>query len=388
MFGIASVLCGAAFSLRFNVFVLAPATAGGLALVVATSGILGYAWPATVTAAVVVAVGLQLGYLAGGIIQSIAAASARSADGARSLVATIEPETPAAAADIYRPSEMPRALMVIEGGLQSRPHSRAGYAKPTRNGGAFDLADALRNDWLELWYEPKIHPRSLALCGVEASIRVRHPGWRGALPLQSSRLRPDTHARTLAEFAVGRALADSIVFVEERRPIEISVSVPLGVVKELDFIRFVRKRLPIDPRFCGLIIALDETDAIGDMGLVASIGGELARHDIRLSVGGLTSTRVLWSRNCDLPFAELGVGAPIVSGCAADGAKHELCRTIVAVGHSCHARGVAAGVQTPDDLAAVRELGFDAAQGSLFGPPLPPQAFVDRYRARVPWRVL
>lgn len=38
-----------------------------------------------------------------------------------------------------------------------------------------DLEAALRNNWLELWYQPKIDLKSMAVCGAEALIRLRHP---------------------------------------------------------------------------------------------------------------------------------------------------------------------------------------------------------------------
>ena len=43
------------------------------------------------------------------------------------------------------------------------------------------LAAALQNDWLELWYQPKIDLKSRLLCGAEALIRLRHPA-HGIVP--------------------------------------------------------------------------------------------------------------------------------------------------------------------------------------------------------------
>ena len=37
------------------------------------------------------------------------------------------------------------------------------------------LADALKRDWLELWYQPKIDLAAQRLVGAEGLIRVRHP---------------------------------------------------------------------------------------------------------------------------------------------------------------------------------------------------------------------
>ena len=43
------------------------------------------------------------------------------------------------------------------------------------SGRSVDLGEALRNDWLELWYQPKIDLKSFMVCGAEALLRARHP---------------------------------------------------------------------------------------------------------------------------------------------------------------------------------------------------------------------
>src|SRR6266576_2387915 len=37
------------------------------------------------------------------------------------------------------------------------------------------VEEALRNHWLELWYQPKIDLKSLSVCGAEGLLRARHP---------------------------------------------------------------------------------------------------------------------------------------------------------------------------------------------------------------------
>ena len=46
---------------------------------------------------------------------------------------------------------------------------------PASSGVKVELAEALKNNWVEFWYQPKIDLRRKQLAGAEAFARVRHP---------------------------------------------------------------------------------------------------------------------------------------------------------------------------------------------------------------------
>ncbi|HEY7511290.1 MAG TPA: EAL domain-containing protein, partial [Vicinamibacteria bacterium] len=52
----------------------------------------------------------------------------------------------------------------------------------------------------------------------------------------------------------------------------------------------------------------------------------------------------------------------------------EIVRTIVELGHHLDMRVVAEGVETDEQLAVLKAIGCDDAQGYLFSPPVPPAA--------------
>jgi EAL domain-containing protein (putative c-di-GMP-specific phosphodiesterase class I) len=55
-------------------------------------------------------------------------------------------------------------------------------------------------------------------------------------------------------------------------------------------------------------------------------------------------------------------------------ASREIVRTIVELGHHLDMRVVAEGVETDEQLSALKAIGCDDAQGYLFSPPVPPAA--------------
>src|SRR5262245_29102569 len=65
---------------------------------------------------------------------------------------------------------------------------------------AVDAAEALEAGWLELWYQPKVNSRSLALDGAEALVRLRHPTWGVLPPAYFIPAKGDPRFQPLSEF--------------------------------------------------------------------------------------------------------------------------------------------------------------------------------------------
>ncbi len=50
------------------------------------------------------------------------------------------------------------------------------------------ISEALRNNWFEIWYQPKIDLKRKCLAGAEALARIRHPQLGVLLPGASCRI--------------------------------------------------------------------------------------------------------------------------------------------------------------------------------------------------------
>jgi len=68
-----------------------------------------------------------------------------------------------------------------------------------------------------------------------------------------------------------------------------------------------------------------------------------------------------------LPFVELKVDSKLVTGFTDDRLKQTVCRSIIDLAARYGVRTVAKGIETREDFAAARQIGFDLAQGFLFG---------------------
>jgi EAL domain-containing protein (putative c-di-GMP-specific phosphodiesterase class I) len=237
-----------------------------------------------------------------------------------------------------------------------------------------DAEEALRNGWVELWYQPKIDPRSLTPHGAEAIVRVRHPNWGVISP--ANFIAPDTDPffNTLSQFVIMRAMADSAAFAAARRPIDISVDLPAGALGDAGFSE-VLQAIPAHVANRGLQVEVRCADLVGNLPRLRDLAGQLAARNIGLSIDDIGSEAISLSGQHDLPVVELKAGRDHVRGCADDRVKQAVCAQVVAAARNSGARAVAVGVEKRADYLAARALGFDLLQGPLFAKPIDVRKF-------------
>ncbi len=241
-----------------------------------------------------------------------------------------------------------------------------------------DLGDALRNRWLELWYQPKIDLKSLSVCGAEALLRARHPQHGIISPAQLLPPASDPLYQPLSRFVVQQALVDWQWFADQGKALKLAVNIPVSVMHAPDFIDVAREALPKDPRFPGLIFEITEDDVIRDADAIYEIATQLKLYNIRLSIDDFGTAYSSLSRLRDLPCVELKLDRSFVSGCSADGAKQSLCVAAIELAHGYGLTVCAEGVETAEDLRTLIEIGCHTAQGYLFAKPMDPPSFLQK----------
>jgi EAL domain-containing protein (putative c-di-GMP-specific phosphodiesterase class I) len=246
-----------------------------------------------------------------------------------------------------------------------------------------DLAEALGNNWLELWYQPKLDVHSLTPRGVEALIRLRHPTWGIVPPACFLPEHGDPHLGALSDFVMEKAMADWMLFSIDYLPIEIAINLPAVVLGDPFFLDRMRRRLPEHPAFNRLVVEISANELTGELAHLHENARRLHAAGIGISIDNVGTE---WSSLTGLegfPVVELKVGPAFVTGCAADRLKRAVCGTLIDTARHLGARAVAIGVETRADLLAVRDMGFDLVQGFLFGKPMEARKFARTLRPEV-----
>jgi EAL domain-containing protein (putative c-di-GMP-specific phosphodiesterase class I) len=241
-------------------------------------------------------------------------------------------------------------------------------ARPDRS--PVKLEEALRKNWLEVWYQPKVDLRSLTVCGAEALIRARHPDHGVIEPGELLPPAGDPLYKPLSFFVVRRAMADWAVFADKGFPLKLSINVPASILNAPGFVDLARRMIPRSRSFPGVIIEVTEDEFIRDPEWMREVATQLKLYNAWISIDDFGKAYASLSRLTDLPFIELKLDRSFVSNCGADKLKYALCQTVVDLAGRFGASLCAEGVETADDLRCVTKLGFDTAQGYFLARPM------------------
>jgi EAL domain-containing protein (putative c-di-GMP-specific phosphodiesterase class I)/FixJ family two-component response regulator len=240
-----------------------------------------------------------------------------------------------------------------------------------------DLAEALRKNWLEVWYQPKVDLRTRLVCGAEALLRARHPVQGLVLPID---ILPPTHDplyQPLTRFVLRQALADWGRFADHQIILKLAVNVPVSVLCAPEFIRGVRELVPADARFPGLIIEITEDEVVRDAEAVREIAAQLKIYNTSLSIDDFGAAYSSLSRLLEVPCAELKIDRQFVANCSVEPLKHALCQSVVDLAHRVGVTVCAEGIETAGDLRTLIEIDCDTAQGFLFAKPMKADILID-----------
>lgn len=247
-----------------------------------------------------------------------------------------------------------------------------------------ELREAVRHNQFHVVYQPVIVLESGAIAGVEALVRWQHPE-RGLLgPAEFI----DTAEQTGLIGDIGwwvmreacRQARTWLVHLEggAREEFHVGVNIATRQFQESDFVARLDRILEettLEPHRVRL--ELTEATIMADTGVSALHLDMLRERGVRICLDdfgtGASSIQFLQS----LPLGAMKIDRGLVQAAEMDERARGVVRTIIAVGRSLSVDAVAEGVETLEQLAAIRGLGAGQAQGWLFSQPLDAQATSD-----------
>ncbi|WP_138757653.1 putative bifunctional diguanylate cyclase/phosphodiesterase [Modestobacter altitudinis] len=279
-----------------------------------------------------------------------------------------------------------RAAKAAGKGCVRRHGETADAATVRRTRLASDLPDALSRGQLRLVYQPVVGVAERRVLGLEALVRWDHPTLGEVPPDEFIPLAEDDGLIVpLQRWVLERATAELAVLLRQGRDLQMGVNISARHLQSGSLVPDVSAalgRAGVPPR--RLMLEVTESLFIGepDRG-----GGDLQTlHDMGCVIslddfGRGYSTFAYLTR---LPVDVLKMDRQFLAGIEDDERSAALVLSVIELGRRLSIDVVAEGVETPGQLATLRELGCRYLQGFLLGRPTAPAdlpAVIDAFDA-------
>jgi diguanylate cyclase (GGDEF)-like protein len=259
------------------------------------------------------------------------------------------------------------------------------YYTESMNASAFErlvlessLRKALERGEFVLHYQPQVCLTSGAVVGAEALVRWNHPELGLVPPSGFIGLAEETGLIVpLGLWVLRAACVQGKAWQDEgHRHLRVAVNVSGRQFAQPGFVREVAAILAetgITPAL--LDLELTETVLMEDAEENLAVLQELKALGVRLSIDDFGTGYSSLGYLRRLPIGALKVDRSFLAGVPSDEDRTTITSAIVALGRSLRLGVIAEGVESPEQVAFLRELGCDEMQGYLVSRPLPPRDF-------------
>lgn len=250
-----------------------------------------------------------------------------------------------------------------------------------------DLAQAVAAGDLVTHYQPLVDLRTGQVRGVEALARWNHPvrGWVPPtlfIPLAETTGLIDEIGRQMLVAGV-RTLAWLRDEFPDHPPLtmDVNLSAPqLGNPALVGEIMSLVDETGIDPSW--LVLEITESALVEDVETALRRLGQLAATGVRIALDDFGTGYSSLNYLRRMPIHMLKIDKSFIDDLGGpDGRGEALLRSIVGIARSLGLSSVAEGIETPEQAAALRDLGCDLGQGYLFSRPITAQQVREQLRA-------
>ncbi len=247
-----------------------------------------------------------------------------------------------------------------------------------------ELRHAIDNEEFFLQYQPEVQIESGKMVAVEALIRWRHPERGEVQPDDFIPLLEDTGLIVpLGEWILRTACEQMHAWHEEGLPeVRIAVNLSARQLVEPDLpvmVKHILDETGLAPSFLELEVtettAMQNADAVPLLQELRDMGVGTSLDDFGIGHSSLGRLR-------QFPVDTLKIDRSFISGAEESSDGPAIVRGIIALGHAMGLSVVAEGVETEAQLAMLRHLDCDLAQGYIYSPALDADALAELLRDR------
>jgi diguanylate cyclase len=246
-----------------------------------------------------------------------------------------------------------------------------------------ELHEALRSRQFELHYQPKVDTATGRINSAEALVRWRHPQ-RGLLP-------PGEFIALAEECGLLDAIGEWVLFEACRqakawqdaglRPLRVAVNLAPSQFRLTNLVDQIRRALAAAQLDAQLLeVELTESAVMSDAEESILILESISSMGVLVSVDDFGTGYSSMSYLRRFPIDKLKIDRCFVEEMTRRPEDASIVRAIISLAHSLHLKVIAEGVETPEQLALLADLGCDQYQGFYFSPALSASQFIELVR--------
>ena len=251
-----------------------------------------------------------------------------------------------------------------------------------------DLKHALVRGELLLHYQPIVDLETGEIHGAEALIRWQHPTRGLVMPMSFILIAEETGMIVpLGVWVLGQACRQAVAWrasVPGASGLTMNVNLSTRQLLEPDLVPRVAEVLResgLDP--AALTLEMTEGSLMQDLELTAAKLGALKDLGIGLALDDFGTGSSSLGHLRQFPIDELKIDKSFVDGVVhEDSDESVLVRAIIELARTLRLGSVAEGIESPDQVTALRRANCTRGQGYLFGRPMPPDDFESLLRSQ------
>ncbi len=236
-----------------------------------------------------------------------------------------------------------------------------------------ELREAVREDQLVVYYQPKVGMNDGALSGAEALVRWQHP--TAGLLSPGAFIQAAEECGLIGEigdWVLRRACNETAALMAKGHTVPVAVNVSAMQFESETFADTVIDALNesgLPPEM--LELELTESTAMRDPERVIKQIEPLREMGVTFAIDDFGTGHSSLSYLTRMPFDVFKIDQTFVRDMSEDEHARVVVETILALAKSLNLKTVAEGVETAEQYAQLRGLGATLAQGYLFGRPMP-----------------
>ena len=236
-----------------------------------------------------------------------------------------------------------------------------------------ELGNALNEEQLQIFYQPKFDLHNDYFFGAEALVRWNHPS-RGLLPPSLFIPFAELSGRIIEvdKYVFEQVCKNMVKWRNEGKRIpKVSINLSRKTALAPDILTFYQdtiNKYEINPEW--IEIELTESMAAQDAVFVSAMIRKIKAMGLDTSIDDFGTGYSSFSSLKKIPFDTLKIDKSFIDEVELDQKSRDLVRCINDLSHSLGMKTIAEGVETEKQMEIVKELGIDSIQGYYYSRPL------------------